>query len=222
MALKGPPKGKLYKYFALNSAERESWLERLLTKDEIFLPLARKFNDPFDCKVPSLTSQPTAVLAKLAEDFLKRRNPPVARPTRRRIAAEWANNPNAAVELHTYLQKNVDRCGVLSLSERCDDILMWSHYGAGHTGVCVEFRAENDIAFIGAAQRVVYADTYTELPLLRDGHCQAERVVLTKSSHWKYEREWRVVLVSSEEFGPRPGDKYYQLPAHALTGIIFG
>ena len=63
------------------------------------------------------------------------------------------------------LQSNVDASGVLCLSECHDDILMWSHYGDSHRGICLEFKATNTALF-GEAQRVKYAETYTDFPLL--------------------------------------------------------
>jgi DUF2971 family protein len=178
-----PPQLRLFKYFPLNSAERESWMERLLVNHEIYFPSPKKFNDPFDCRVPSLTSQPLTALAKLAERHLQRIGAPLARPGRRKVAKEWAQNGQGAIQLQEYLQKEVNKTAILSLSEKHDQILMWSHYAAGHTGVCIQFKATPDIAYIGAALPVHYSKLHEEYPLLADGREQARRVVLTKSDN---------------------------------------
>ena len=52
--------------------------------------------------------------------------------------------------------------GVLSLSEVCDSILMWTHYSAAHTGFCMQFeRTEsNDL---GSALEIRSVSTNTFL-----------------------------------------------------------
>jgi Protein of unknown function (DUF2971) len=197
-------------------------MERLLVNHEIYFPSPRKFNDPFDCRVPPLTSQPPTVLAKLAERHLQRIGAPLARPGRRRVAKEWAQSREGAIQLHEYLQKEINKTAILSLSEKPDQILMWSHYAAGHTGVCIQFKATHDVGYFGAALPVHYSKLYEEYPILADGREQARRVVLTKSDNWKYESEWRVVVVGGNVFGETPGDKYYLIQPEALIGIIFG
>ena len=37
----------------------------------------------------------------------------------------------------------VNSLGIFCLSERSDDILMWSHYSNGHRGVCLQFNLLN-------------------------------------------------------------------------------
>src|SRR6266852_5856968 len=152
-----PPNGSLFKYFPLNSAERECWMERVLVNHEIYFPSPRKFNDPFDCKVPPLTSQPPTVLAKLAERHLSRIGVSSARPGRWRAAKEWAQSKEGVLQLQEFLQKEVNKTAILSLSEKPDQILMWSHYSAGHTGVCIQFKATHDIGYFGAAHPVCYS-----------------------------------------------------------------
>jgi len=195
-------------------------MERLLVNHEIYFPSPKKFNDPFDGKVPPLTSQPPTVLAKLAERHLPRIG--VSRPGRRRVAKEWAQSKEGVLQLQEFLQKEVYKTAILSLSEKPDEILMWSHYAAGHTGVCIQFKATHDIGYFGAARPVHYSKLYEEYPILADGREQARRLVLTKSDNWKYESEWRVVVVGGNDFGETPGDKYYVIQPDALIGVIFG
>jgi hypothetical protein len=61
---------------------------------------------------------------------------------------------------------------------------------------------------------VEYED-YTQIPLDKDKERQMTRVILTKSKHWLYEKEFRIF---------RPGKASCKLdyPVELLTGIIFG
>ncbi len=84
--------------------------------------------------------------------------------------------------------------GVCCLSEICDDILMWSHYAAQHTGVCIGIRPDR---IAGKLFRPVeYSDV---VPLLdaweyiRGDGDKFLKLGLTKASHWSYEKEWRTV-----------------------------
>ena len=57
---------------------------------------------------------------------------------------------------------------VYCLSERCDSSLMWSHYTASHTGICLEFDALA-VPFIHA-ERVIYRKTYPEFDITKPGY----------------------------------------------------
>src|SRR5688572_21539252 len=84
--------------------------------------------------------------------------------------------------------------GVCCLTEICDDILMWSHYAAQHTGVCIGIRPDR------IASKLFRPVEYSEVvPLLdaweyiRGSAGTFVKLGLTKASHWSYEKEWRTV-----------------------------
>ena len=108
----------------------------------------------------------------------------------------------------------MDKAGILSLSERRDDILMWSHYANGHRGLCLGFAASDNDPFFARALPVVYSAAQPVFDPRDDDFRASEKVVLTKSEHWSYEREWRI----TETRGKGP----YVFPAEALTTVIFG
>ena len=56
--------------------------------------------------------------------------------------------------------------GVLCLSERPDDILLWSHYGNSHDGLCLEFDARNYPAAFPRLCPVVYQREYPKIPAM--------------------------------------------------------
>lgn len=107
-----------------------------------------------------------------------------------------------------YQQKWTDllpKMRVFCVAEDRDNLLMWAHYAKDHTGVVFEFQSlpEEDNA-LSVARKVRYMKeppsflTRGEwiddiLGLQRvDLIDFSRRYVLTKSSQWRYEKEWRV------------------------------
>jgi hypothetical protein len=95
--------------------------------------------------------------------------------------------------------------GILSLSDTCDNILMWSHYAKNHEGFVIGFKNTGfDLNSINGReflmpQKVVYQN---ELPILNlekminkiMDYDESIKWFGTKSSHWSYENEWRLIM----------------------------
>jgi len=106
--------------------------------------------------------------------------------------------------------------GVLSLSEVCDSILMWTHYSAAHTGFCMQFeRTEsNDLGSYGKCYPVIYDDEYPNFrPDQLSDPSHVARIMTAKALQWSYEREWRMMVHLGQQTYPFPGE---------LRGIVFG
>lgn len=93
---------------------------------------------------------------------------------------------------------------VFCVSEKHDDILMWSHYAQNHAGAVVKFLCVEGSP-LTMAQRVMYS---AEFPVIRasdlfDIDTLPEKaltlITLTKSSHWEYEQEWRVITTARDK-----------------------
>lgn len=98
-----------------------------------------------------------------------------------------------------------ENIGILCLSENPQHILMWSHYGANHTGVCIGF--DSGVYPFDNASEVKYQDDRPYVGYETSSENLLERVLLTKSQHWGYEREWRVIKRS---IGAEERDFYYE------------
>ena len=89
------------------------------------------------------------------------------------------------------------------LSENHKSILMWSHYADKNQGICIEYD------FTGSAiYPFMYPVIYLENPIdcseLCDTHLEDFNIdmamllsTITKSTVWKYEKEWRVICYYS-------------------------
>lgn len=90
--------------------------------------------------------------------------------------------------------------GFISLTENWDSPTMWGHYAQSHKGVCYGF----DIKIKGNVAKMNYEPEFkpfdTKAPSGSLGTLEAfEYALQTKSTHWEYEDEWRIILELSQE-----------------------
>ncbi len=108
----------------------------------------------------------------------------------------------------------LDATGIFCLSEVNDNPLMWSHYADSHKGVCIEYSISDDRLFGCDLIPVHYAKSYPKLSSADypdDAYIQ--KYLSTKSDHWEYEREWRIIY---DKLGVQIA------PPEDLTAVILG
>jgi DUF2971 family protein len=182
----------LYRYQACPAEDliKQGWVRELFVEHKLFFATRKSFNDPFDCVVPSLLETPGTLVKRFAEEFVDSKFPSATR-------AEWRDKVTRLMSVGTLngmrqdVQKNVDEVGIACFSKVRDDILMWAHYADKHKGLCLEFDGSENCNFFGEAMPVEYAD-FTPVPLGEDSMKTMTRIILTKSKHWSYEREYRI------------------------------
>lgn len=212
-----PPR-KLYKYHAFTALT----LTRLKARS-VWFGKPSGFNDPFDCAVP-LKFRPFTVqdAARVLEDKTAagwstlKSNPgnvdANGRPTEH-FRADLEQRARDQVE--QIRKENYDELGVTCFSETYDNSLLWSHYGQGHRGLCLEF--DTAASLFGKIQKVEYVDKVPEIDLadmLLGDSSQVLSGLLTKASCWAYEREWRTIYASAETL--------YHYGVDALTCVYLG
>jgi hypothetical protein len=205
----------LYKYqpFPAKDLERQGWVREILVEHRLFFASRKCFNDPFDCVVPSLLQTPGTVVKRLAEEFVDGKFPSSS-------PDEWLSKVSKLMSVQALkglrqdVQKNVDEAGIACFSKVRDDILMWAHYADKHRGLGLEFDGSENCNFFGEAQAVEY-ENFTPVPLGEDSMAIMKRIILTKSKHWSYEREYRI-------FRPNMAGRQLDYPIELLTGVIFG
>ncbi|MEP0337480.1 MAG: DUF2971 domain-containing protein [Alphaproteobacteria bacterium] len=157
----------------------------------------------------------------------------IARHSRRRVDQEiaeiryHATNPDYEFEdpakflFGQYIEEELLRRyekGIVSLAERSDCPLLWSHYGDQHKGICIGYsipdRVDQDLYKIDyGGSRLIKAST---VAAMLNGDKVARRkvdqaVLSRKAADWRYEREWRLV-------GPRD----IQMSPLELEEVVFG
>lgn len=81
------------------------------------------------------------------------------------------------------------------------DVLLWAHYSDNHTGYCVEYEVDRDMVkykskgdyTISPASYELITPQYSIEEVLFTPHIFSEKFVLSKSHHWTYENEYRLV-----------------------------
>lgn len=203
----------LYRYCTLNKHT-----ERIFTHNEIYFPSPDKFNDPFDSKIRLIPKGTRQQERSFFLEELRKLYPNAPRRELQGRAKEISKSPELKRQYIERLNKlgtsHITELGVLSLTENKENILMWAHYAAQHTGFCLEFDAYN--LFFARALPVGYDVSLPTLNLIQ--RHQREDIVdmlLTKAKDWEYEQEWRIV---DHENGPG----VQSFPEEALTGVILG
>lgn len=83
--------------------------------------------------------------------------------------------------------------GIISLSTTCTDPCMWSHYAAGHRGLCIAFRVPSAL-LSDSLVPVDYQPAPPEIAYQRGLEIIHRALLRTKSSRWANEREVRATL----------------------------
>ena len=90
------------------------------------------------------------------------------------------------------------RIGICSLSDTCDNELMWAHYASNYSGICVGYRPRRLLASLPSDVSLVrlgYDSAPPEIGIHdSDAPPLAARKILShKKASWAYEREWRIL-----------------------------
>jgi len=204
----------LYKYRCVS--ERSL---KMLKEGKYYFAPAHSFNDPLDCAVEPIYELPP--IDKIIEYQAKVLQDNEGIGFQEALQKSQILKRLPQMELVKFLRRirdsiqNILRSeyGVLSLSAKNDNILMWSHYADYHKGFCIEFKRSPDNP-LGSTQPVEYVKEYPcfnyfdELP-----GAIAKRIILTKADDWSYEEEWR---------GIQKANNQVRYTDDMITGIIFG
>jgi len=214
---------KLFKYRSLATEEDRRYTSEIFLRNRIWFSTPASFNDPFDhqfvLKSDASREEKMEFFREslrwrygLPDSEVEHRTKKMFSPTRRRERAAWER------EQLDRIQDTRNRIGVFCLTEVNDDILMWSHYADKHQGICLGFTlgCQEHIDFFAQANDVKYQDSFPEVsPFVQDAPGEKLGIMaLTKSSHWSYEKEWRIIRVEG------PGKE--ALPAGLLTSVVLG
>lgn len=229
----------LYKYLTVERAKT------VLLDSKVFFACPADFNDPFDCSLPMDFSPRGDVRRRFLRRLVREREPSVPRWLRvAKVRDVLREHPEIFELTHkNFIGNDMRNAGILCLSEPNNDILMWSHYADKHKGVCVGFKIHpaqsnllvpdsSSMGFFGNALEVDYAESFPFLNLFETveklekiGKIAEEAkktfvdvMFLTKSTHWSYEKEWRIIAC----FAGLPCRGAYPFPRALIAEVIFG
>ncbi len=171
----------LYKYRTIDQAKK------ILDNFSFWFATPDTFNDPFDCGL----SENQAPTLEDARKHFKRLN--IDEGKIQPSIDLFKKRPDKLIELVAYAkEKSIYSKGVFSLSEKFDDILMWSHYSEYHKGIVFGLELEADLGFFVTPIWIDYKDSYEELNYLSNPEKSTIDTLKIKSSQWKYESEIRL------------------------------
>jgi len=204
----------LYKYRSMASVG----LEELFCQREIYLNDATKFNDPFECR-PALTHHQSPLKRQmLLKELTKHRFPNADKKTVKKLMKGKGHLLTDPTVLAASYGGFISTVGIYCLSEKNDDILMWSHYSDSHRGLCLQFDASTEGTIFWEAFKVIYQEEYPVVNIMDMGKAEEFRkALLTKSAHWEYEQERRVLKMKNEG-----GPGHYPFAPGLLKGVILG
>lgn len=208
----------LFRYRHLNGEHRE-WTANILRRSVLFFSPPALFDDPLDCRIHFQPSISETELRRNYQRLWKKFAPELNRDQRRARVQNDLRGFDRDLLLKTItigLQEKVEGTGILCLSKAPDNVVLWSQYAAGHTGLCLIFSVAADMAFFARALPVTYSKECPRIDLLGDS---AEKMVdvflLTKATEWMYQDEWRIV-----DHDTGKGEKAFA--PNALVGVILG
>jgi hypothetical protein len=175
------------------------------------------FNDPFDCALDVSIADFTEDDARLFLDKIAP-TPQIKQQLHSRLNLEDVRK-RAPLSIRQTLKRVFEvGQGVCCFSELVDSLLMWGHYADGHRGFCLEFATTGDP--LKSTFAVSYCDEFPTLQvkdLFPDNPETVQTIlkgVLTKSTWWSYEKEWRALHGKA--------GTAYGYDRRLLTGVYFG
>ena len=169
----------IYKYFR---GTNRDWNSITGTKPEIWMCQAGKFNDPFDCAF---------LYNCISKDVYDPK-------TEYKLAVkEGVQQFNRDKESRSIQESVFIAC----FSEKCDSMLMWSHYSDEHRGICVGYNLHELIEKYNCFP-VIYSNKMPQRKELDIGKKDMlYEAILTKSKDWEYEAEWRIIDIDEKNAG---------------------
>jgi hypothetical protein len=114
--------------------------------------------------------------------------------------------------------------GILCFSADPVQHLMWSHYAESHAGFLIEFDSKHD--FLTYAHKVDYrANKAVYDPTIGPNDAAIEEIVRTKSLHWKYEDEYRVIIpleATTLDTSKTPPWHLFEIDPASVKSVTFG
>jgi Protein of unknown function (DUF2971) len=207
----------LYRYRTAYTDEDIGRIAAILKTNQLYFTSRKRFNDPFDCRIPITWNASFKAVKRKLREVYQRKHPNLSPRELGKMIKLWRKRGD--IDEMTIgkggiqaMERMMDEVGILCLSSKKDDILMWSHYAAGHSGICFEFDTK-EYPF-SDAKNVNYQEPFpTPNAFTTDRDQVAKEILLTKASGWTYEGEWRLII---NAIGLVP------IPPQCISGLILG
>jgi hypothetical protein len=206
-----------YKALAVDPTEpRARHLRALIVENRLWLSSPRDFNDPFDMTAHVTFEGDTNKIRQRFKQLIADRSGKGWKERKALLEQYMARPRNEWQEAaERAFSQSLDQIGVFSFADDPRSVVMWSHYGDHHIGICLQFEVARDPETMLVAVPVKYVTDYPILNWAGETAEQLNQILLNKFERWRYEGESRIVW---------PGGAHTYLPFKpaALVGLIFG
>ncbi|WP_111709854.1 DUF2971 domain-containing protein [Lutibacter citreus] len=211
--------GIIYKYLSVKDALRVV-MNKTLKFSQPF-----DFNDPFDCYEKLLKFDVTEEFIK---EHLEKGILQLDENERKLSSSELISH----LKKNTYTFENNDvkkvfenskkQLWISCFSKTYKEILMWSHYGNNHKGVCIGFNYKGlSETFDFIPSKVKYKKKFKKVDYCNDYQKALNYLINTKSKNWKYEKEIR--LRTNKDFAPSLNENgIISIKPSSISRIIIG
>ena len=232
----------LYKYLPLTWSEQLTESEKNLNEQRCYCVKANHFwfskpdllNDPYDCRPFFKNIDDLNDIELLLEDLDTKELRAVLKSfprckTKRDIIDQCrmilnSNRTSSSVKVLTkfipqvlvssIVNAKIANIGILSITADSSSCLMWSHYANNHRGICLEIDFPESTHSLRKVRYTKEQPIVAIYEAMNENHGKFEDLFYTKSKHWEYEREWRMVA--------RKGNLPSEIPGVEIKQIIYG
>lgn len=186
----------LYQYRGnIDNDEGLGYLSDLLKKGDLKFTRPSEFNDPFDCCPTQLGEVPIDAFPHAVGDMMNK------------------SIQSAISMMH----------GIACFTPHPNKMLMWSHYGDQHRGVCVGF--DSNVLLknppLNSEGNPLYEDIVEVVYSSVRPEADCKEQYFQKSKEWSYEDERRIIS-SLKRGSPAWGAGVWPIPTAAIREIVLG
>jgi len=213
---------RLYKFFKYDDQHLDR-LESIFLNRRLYHSKPADFNDPWEARpwvrFPETRKELSVFRGRMIRGVRKEHGLS-KREASKSVSEALANKEEFVRNWLDATGQTFGETLICSLSADPANTLLWSHYSDSHRGFCIGF----DTAKLPfhLAIRVRYQDTYPTVSYPMDQY-EALSILATKSSHWEYEKEYRIVHVTTSRTPPgRYAGQFAVLPNDSIAEVFFG
>jgi hypothetical protein len=187
----------LYKYCD------QTGIVKILESLELKLPYISEVNDPFEClPIFYCPNDKSAIESRCLLAFKNRSiSPPANYEINLTEQIEKGEIQNKFAGSSRKLQEdwNQQKTCLLSVSNTARNTVMWAHYSDKHKGAAIGIDFDNVFPNTNRIRgikmdSVEYSEQRPKINILADFRKEYRKAILTKSTEWKYEQEFRTLF----------------------------
>lgn len=197
------PPSSLYKYKEITSADRDgpidqAYTKKLLTEGELYFARFSELRDPNEALFFYADNQDEYRIAVSSDEL---EHYPYKKIIEQLPDGRYHLSVNGITAAKRIRDQLDQRWGVLCLTERSDDLLMFDYYANAHRGICIEFDwrkfnivYRNSNGQLQLPVRVKYSDY--PFALNKSNLDTFNELFYTKWEQYSHEKEWRLFYVA--------------------------